>query len=136
MILVGVALIAVGGLFTSCDINVKRGDPDPEKISTSYVERQNLTMRTLATSAGGLILGLVLIGGLLRLGVICAMKGKWVLFVLGWARRRYEALEIAEAKRRFSRKPFPRWGGSPWRTGVHDPTVESDPRDADLGKMG
>jgi hypothetical protein len=24
---------------------VKRGDPDPAKISTSYVERQNLTMR-------------------------------------------------------------------------------------------
>jgi IS1 family transposase len=27
------------------DIDVKRGDPDPSKISTSYVERQNLTMR-------------------------------------------------------------------------------------------
>ena len=24
---------------------MKRGDPDPAKISTSYVERQNLTMR-------------------------------------------------------------------------------------------
>ena len=30
---------------TGMDINVKRGDPDPTKISTSYVERQNLTMR-------------------------------------------------------------------------------------------
>lgn len=30
---------------TGCDINVKRGDPDPSKISTSYVERANLTMR-------------------------------------------------------------------------------------------
>ena len=27
------------------DIQVMQGDPDPEKISTSYVERQNLTMR-------------------------------------------------------------------------------------------
>jgi len=27
------------------DIDVKRGNPDPAKISTSYVERQNLTMR-------------------------------------------------------------------------------------------
>jgi hypothetical protein len=30
---------------TGFDINVKRGDPDPTKISTSYLERQNLTMR-------------------------------------------------------------------------------------------
>jgi IS1 family transposase len=30
---------------TGMDISVKRGDPDPAKISTSYVERQNLTMR-------------------------------------------------------------------------------------------
>jgi IS1 family transposase len=30
---------------TGIDIRVKRGDPDPTKISTSYVERQNLTMR-------------------------------------------------------------------------------------------
>jgi IS1 family transposase len=30
---------------TGCDINVRKGDPDPAKISTSYVERQNLTMR-------------------------------------------------------------------------------------------
>jgi len=27
------------------DIDVRNGDPDPAKISTSYVERQNLTMR-------------------------------------------------------------------------------------------
>ena len=27
------------------DIDVRRGDPDPSKTSTSYVERQNLTMR-------------------------------------------------------------------------------------------
>ncbi len=27
------------------DIDVRQGDPDPAKISTSYVERQNLTMR-------------------------------------------------------------------------------------------
>ncbi len=30
---------------TGIDISVRRGDPDPAKISTSYVERQNLTMR-------------------------------------------------------------------------------------------
>ncbi|HTA34901.1 MAG TPA: IS1 family transposase [Solirubrobacteraceae bacterium] len=33
------------GICTGYDIAVKRGDPDPAKISTSYVERQNLTMR-------------------------------------------------------------------------------------------
>ena len=33
------------GICTGFDIQVKRGDPDPSKISTSYVERQNLTMR-------------------------------------------------------------------------------------------
>ena len=32
-------------LLTSTDVKVLRGDPDPDKISTSYVERQNLTMR-------------------------------------------------------------------------------------------
>jgi len=30
---------------TGLDIDVRRGNPDPTKISTSYVERQNLTMR-------------------------------------------------------------------------------------------
>ena len=33
------------GICTGIDIAVKRGNPDPTKISTSYVERQNLTMR-------------------------------------------------------------------------------------------
>jgi IS1 family transposase len=30
---------------TGIDIDVRNGDPNPSKISTSYVERQNLTMR-------------------------------------------------------------------------------------------
>jgi IS1 family transposase len=30
---------------TGIDIRVRRGDPNPARISTSYVERQNLTMR-------------------------------------------------------------------------------------------
>ena len=30
---------------TGVDVRVRRGDPDPSKISTSFVERQNLTMR-------------------------------------------------------------------------------------------
>ncbi len=30
---------------TGTDIRIRTGDPDPERISTSYVERQNLTMR-------------------------------------------------------------------------------------------
>jgi hypothetical protein len=82
----------------------------------------------VATSVGGLIFGLVLIGLLLSAGVICAMKGKWIFFVVGWfsgifwiigasrlakpnsywAKRRYGDLEIAESERRFSRKLFPR----------------------------
>jgi IS1 family transposase len=33
------------GICTGMDIEVKRGYPDPAKISTSYVERSNLTMR-------------------------------------------------------------------------------------------
>jgi hypothetical protein len=75
----------------------------------------------IATSAGGLILGLTLIGGLLALATICAMKGKWVFFVLGWffgifwligamrlakpgsrwARTRYDPVDMARAERRF-----------------------------------
>jgi IS1 family transposase len=30
---------------TGADVKIVRGDPDPSRISTSYVERQNLTMR-------------------------------------------------------------------------------------------
>jgi IS1 family transposase len=33
------------GICTGFDIEIKQGYPDPAKISTSYVERQNLTMR-------------------------------------------------------------------------------------------
>jgi hypothetical protein len=100
----------------------------------------------LASSAIGLILGLALIGLLLVLGVICAMKGKWVFSVVGffsgifwiigasrlakpnsfWARRWYEGVEIAEAERRFSRWPVPHWGGSPFREGVEDARATTD----------
>jgi hypothetical protein len=103
-----------------------------------------------ATSVVGEIVGLLFIVLLLGLGVVCAMKGKWVFFVLGWftgmfwiigasrlgkpnsfwARRRYEPAEIAEAERRFARTLVPRWGGSPWRAGV----VRSDSGEDDLGK--
>ena len=79
----------------------------------------------LASSVGHLALGLVLIGGLLGLAAICAMKGKWVFFALGWfsgifwivgalriakpwsrwAKNRYGEREMAIAERRFSREP-------------------------------
>jgi hypothetical protein len=107
----------------------------------------------VATSVGGLIFGLVLIGALLSVAVICAMKGKWVFFVVGWfngifwiigasrlakpnshwAKRRYGDLEMAEAERRFSRKLLPHWGSSSFREGVGGP--KPDPSDADLGRM-
>jgi IS1 family transposase len=32
-------------IYTGARVRVDRGDPDPARISTSYVERQNLTMR-------------------------------------------------------------------------------------------
>ncbi len=38
----------------------------------------------LAISAARLVVGLIVIGGRLAIGVICAMKGKWAFFVLGW----------------------------------------------------
>jgi hypothetical protein len=108
----------------------------------------------LATSVVGFIFGLALIGLLLCAAVICAMKGKWIFFVLGWlngifwiigasrlgkpnsfwAKRRYGDLEITEAKRRFSGRLFPRWGSSSFREGVD--CSQPDPRDADLGRMG
>jgi hypothetical protein len=91
-----------------------------------------------ATSAVHVVFIVVILGGLLSLAVICAMKGKWGFFVLGWfsgifwivgaarlakpesfwAKRRYGELEIAEAERRFSRKVIPHWGGSPNRESV------------------
>lgn len=102
----------------------------------------------LATTVGHIVIGLVLIGGLLALATICAMKGKWVFFVLGWfngifwivgacrlgkpksfwATRRYGERAMARAQWRFSRKLIPHWGDPPYRTW-------SDPRDEDLGRM-
>lgn len=98
--------------------------------------------------------GVVLIGGLLWLAVICAMKGKWVFFVVGWfsgifwivgawrlgkpssywAKRRYGDAELREAERRFSGGVFPRLGDSSFRQRADGRS--SDPPDADLGKMG
>jgi hypothetical protein len=82
----------------------------------------------IATSVVGVIFGLILIGGLLWLATICAMKGKWVFFVLGWfsgifwlvgaarlakpwsrwARTRYGAQAMEAAGRRFPRRRFSR----------------------------
>jgi len=73
-------------------------------------------------------LGLILIGGLLSAAAICAMKGKWVFFALGWfsglfwivgamrlakprsrwAKRRYGDVDLERAQRRFSRRPLAR----------------------------
>jgi hypothetical protein len=94
-----------------------------------------------------LIFGLILIGGLLSLAAICAMKGKWVFFVLGWfngifwivgasrlalpdsgwARRRYGDEKMAQARRRFARRmrnrergrwvPFPDHDAAPQEEG-------------------
>ena len=33
-------------VFIGCDMKVVTGDPDPKHVSTSYVERQNWTVRT------------------------------------------------------------------------------------------
>jgi hypothetical protein len=83
--------------------------------------------------------GIYVGGGALLIGfglaVVCALKGKWAFALFGlvfgvfwligatrlakprswWARRIYEDDEIKEAERRFSRKPIPYWGGSPFR---------------------
>jgi hypothetical protein len=37
-----------------------------------------------AASGAALVFGLMLIAGLLAVGVVCALKGKWVFFALGW----------------------------------------------------
>lgn len=88
-----------------------------------------------ATSVAGLVFYPLLIVGLLGVAAICAMKGKWVFFALGWfsgifwivgasrlakpksywAKRKYGELELAEAERRFSHRIVPRFGGSPFR---------------------
>ena len=69
-----------------------------------------------------------LIVGLLASGVICALKGKWVLFVLGWfsgvfwivgacrlgkpgsrwATGRYGDVELERAQQRFTNRPLAR----------------------------
>jgi hypothetical protein len=81
-----------------------------------------------AIGAARLLLGLILVGGLLSAAAICAMKGKWVFFALGWfsgmfwivgamrlakpqsrwAGRRYGDVALEQAQQRFSRRPLAR----------------------------
>lgn len=81
-------------------------------------------------SIGAVIAGIVLIG----CGVVCALKAKWIFFILGvfsgvfwiigaarlgkpksvWARWRYDDARMAEAWRRFERRPVPRLGKTIW----------------------
>jgi lysyl-tRNA synthetase, class II len=59
------------------------------------------------------MLGLLLIGGLLALGTICAMKGKGVYFALGWFSGIFwviGAIRIAKPKSRWARRHY-RVGG-------------------------
>jgi len=60
-------------------------------------------------AAPSLILGLLLIGGLLAVGAICAMKGKWVFFALGWFSGIFwiiGAIRIAKPRSRWARKHY------------------------------
>jgi hypothetical protein len=72
-----------------------------------------------------LIVGILLTCALIAAAVICAMKGKWVFFVVGWfsgifwiigalrlakpwswwARRRYGDVDMERAQERFARPP-------------------------------
>ena len=75
----------------------------------------------LATSVTEGIIGLILVVALLGCAAVCAMKDKWIFFALGWfggifwivgavrlgkpksrwAARRYNAVRLMEAQRRF-----------------------------------
>jgi heme O synthase-like polyprenyltransferase len=79
-----------------------------------------LPLASTASSVARVIVGAGLIAALLAFAVICAMKGKWVFFVLGWfsgifwmvgawrlakpnsywAKRRYGDAELTEAQLR------------------------------------
>jgi hypothetical protein len=83
-----------------------------------------LPLANTASSFAHVILGLALIGVLLGCGAVCAMKGKWVFFVLGWfsgifwivgacrlgkpnsywAKRRYGTVKLREAQLNFPGK--------------------------------
>lgn len=83
----------------------------------------SLPLASSVSSVARVAFGVVLIGALLGSAVICAMKGKWVFFALGWfsgifwivgasrlgkpnsswAKRRYGAVQLAEAQLRFPR---------------------------------
>jgi heme O synthase-like polyprenyltransferase len=85
-----------------------------------------LPLASTASFVARVIVGAGLIAALLALAVICAMKGKWVFFVLGWfsgifwmvgawrlakpnsywVKRRYGDAELTEAQLRFPRRMF------------------------------
>jgi hypothetical protein len=98
------------------------------QLASRNVARQCIDMTVamalapIGVSVGRTVFGVVLVGALIGFAVVCAMKGKWVFFVLGffsgvfwivgalrlgkpkshWAMRRYGDLRIVEAERRFS----------------------------------
>jgi hypothetical protein len=92
-----------------------------------------MSLAPIGVSVGRVAFGVVLVGLLVGFAVICGMKGRWILFALGflngafwivgalrlgkpqsyWAKNRYGDLRMAEAERCFSRKRRSR--GLPFR---------------------
>ena len=63
----------------------------------------------LATVVSHIVIGVVLIGGLLSFAAICAMKGKWVFFALGWFSGMFwivGALRLGKPGSRWARKHY------------------------------
>jgi hypothetical protein len=65
----------------------------------------------IATSVAGVLFGLILIGGLVSLAAICAMKGKWVFFALGWFSGIFWVVGAARLAKPWSRWARTRYGG-------------------------